>query len=88
MSIFQQIPVITRSSFQNIQTTFHKFLFQKYSKDNPRILHGYKNIFLKSKSSKNCFVGYPVKILVLPVSSGKNLELVHYNYYKSFLSGI
>ena len=55
--------------FQNIRWTFHEFLFQKYSKDFPGILQGYENIFMKSKSAKNCFVGFPVEILILVVSS-------------------
>ena len=38
MLIFWQIPVITKQCFQNIRRTFHKFLFQKYSKDIPEIL--------------------------------------------------
>ena len=44
--------------FQNIQRTFHEFLFQKYSDK-------HKNMFMKSRSSKNCFVGYPVEFLIL-----------------------
>ena len=68
MLILWQIPVITKQCFQNIQRTFHKFLFQKYSKDIPGILQGYENIFMKSKYWKNCFVGYSAKILILGVS--------------------
>ena len=52
MLIFWRIPVITKQCFQNIQRTFHEFLFQKYSKDIPGILQGYGNIFMKSGSSK------------------------------------
>ena len=44
-------------------------MFPEYSKDIPEILQGYENIFIKSKSSKTCFVGYPTKILILAVSS-------------------
>ena len=35
MLIFWQVPLITKQCFQNIRRTFHKFLFQKYSKDAP-----------------------------------------------------
>ena len=68
MLIFWQIPVITKQCFQNIGKTFHEFLFQKYSKNIPRILQSYGNNFMKSRSSKNCFVGYSAKILILAVS--------------------
>ena len=67
MLIFWQIPVIAKQWFQNIWGTFHEFLFQKYSKDIPRILQCYENVFMKSKS----FAGYPVKFLILKVSSIK-----------------
>ena len=40
-------------------------MFQKYSKDIPRILKGYENVFMKSKSSKI----HPVKFLILAVCS-------------------
>ena len=53
----------------NIRRTFHEFLFKKYSKNIPGILQDFENIFMKSKSPKICFVGYPVKILILTVSS-------------------
>ena len=69
MFIFWQNSVITKQCFQNIRETFHEFLFQKYSKDIPGILQGYENAFMKSKSSKNRFMGYPVKFLILAVSS-------------------
>ena len=57
MLIFWQTPVITKHCFQNIRRTFHKFLFQKYSKDIPGVLQGYENIFMKSKSSKKMLCG-------------------------------
>ena len=69
MFIFWQIPLITKPCFQNIWKPFHKFLLKKYSKDIPGILQGYENVFRESKSWKYCFVGYPVKILILAVSS-------------------
>ena len=69
MLIFGKIPVITKQCFQNIQRTFYQFLFQKYSKDIPGILQCYENVYRKSKSSKNPFVGYPMKILILTASS-------------------
>ena len=50
MLSFWQFPVITKQCFQNIRRIFHEFLFQKYSKDIPRILQDYENIFMKSKS--------------------------------------
>ena len=65
MLIFWKIPVITKQCFQNIERTFHEFLFQKYFKDIPGILIGYKKSFMKSKTSKNCFLSYPVKFLIL-----------------------
>ena len=55
----------------------HKGIFPEYLKNIPqvslsKILQGYprnivsyKNVFMKSKSVKNCFVGYPVKFLIL-----------------------
>ena len=36
---------------------------------------------MKSKSSKNCFVGYPVKVLIAAVSS---LEMFSWTLLKSF----
>ena len=42
-----------------VNSSNHKAMFSEYS----------KNIFMKSKSSKNCFVSYPVKILRLSLSS-------------------
>ena len=55
MLIFWPIPVITKQCFQNIRRTFDEFSFQKY----------YENAFMKLKR----FVGYPVKFLILAVSS-------------------
>ena len=69
MLIFWQIPVITKKCFQNIRGTFHECLLQNHSKDIPGIFQGYENVFVKSKSSKNCFVGYPMKVLILSVPS-------------------
>ena len=52
----------------------HKAMFPEYSKNIPqisvsKIFHGYPrnnvNAFMKSKSAKNCFVGYPVTFLIL-----------------------
>ena len=82
MLVFRQIPVIIKQSFQSIRRTFHEFLFQNDSKDIPGILY-YENNFIKSKSSKNCFVGYPVKILTLAVSS---LEMLFWTLLKPLLS--
>ena len=65
MLIFWEVLVITKQYFQNIRKIFHKFLFQKYSKDITGILQGYGNIFMESKSSKYCFACYPVKFLIL-----------------------
>ena len=59
----------------------HEVMFSKYSRNIPRIyisklFQGYppnivklSQYFWKSKSLKNYFVGYPVKILILEVSS-------------------
>ena len=59
----------------------HEVMFPEHSRNIPRmsvskVFQGYpRNIvklwkyFRKSKSSKSCFVGYPVKILILAVSS-------------------
>ena len=65
MLIFWQAPVTVKQCFQNIRKTFHEFLFQKYSEDIPGIC--YENVFMNSKSSKNCFVVYPVKFLIFPL---------------------
>ena len=74
---FWQILVMAKQWFQNIRGTFHEFLFQKYSKDIPGILQCYENVFMRSKS----FVGYPVKFLILTVSS---IEMFLWNLLKSF----
>ena len=68
MLIFWQIAAITKEYFQNIQRKFHELLFQKYSKHTPGIMQGYENVFMKAKCSKNCFVCYHVKFLILAVS--------------------
>ena len=81
MLIFCQIPVITRQCFQHIQKPFYKFMSQKYSKDIPGILWGYENVFMGWKSSNNCFVGYPVKFLILVASS---LEMFFWTLLKPF----
>ena len=52
----------------DLTITFHEFLFQIYSKEISGILSGYKNVFMMSKSSKNCFVCYHLKFLILAVS--------------------
>ena len=62
-------PSNQKAMFPEYPRTFHEFLFQKYTKDIPGIFQGYENVFMKSKSSKNCFVGYPVKFLILAISS-------------------
>ena len=64
-----QIPAITKQCFQIIPRTFQEYLFKRYSKDIPGISQCYKNVSMESKNSKNCFVGYPVKIFILAVSS-------------------
>ena len=81
MLIFWEVLVITKQYFQNIPKIFHKFLFQKYSKDITGILQGYGNVFMESKSSKYCFVGYPVKILILVASA---LEMIFSTFLKPF----
>ena len=52
MLIFWKIPVITKQCFRNIERTFHEFLFQKYFRDIPGILIGYKKSFHEVKNFK------------------------------------
>ena len=55
---FWQKPVITKQCFDNIWRTLQEFIFEKYSKDIPKILQCYENAFIKWK----CFVAYTVKL--------------------------
>ena len=73
--------------------TNHEVVFPEYSKNISRmsvskIFQGYpRNIvklwkyFQNSKSSKNCFVGYPVKILKLAVSSLAMFFELYWNHF-------
>ena len=55
--------------FKDYSSDIPQISVSKISKDIPGIWQDYDAIFMKSKRSKNCFAGYPVKILILAVSS-------------------
>ena len=55
---FWQKPVITKQCFDNIWRTLQEFIFEKYSKDIPKILKCYENVFIKWK----IFIAYTVKL--------------------------
>ena len=68
-----------------VNSSNHKAMFPGYLKNIPRIcvpkdipgiLQSYENIFTKSKISKACFIGYPVKILILSVSHNVFLNCI------------